>query len=351
MLRSRTMRRSSAVVGFILALAFTTRAAGNPAPAFELRALGVLGGDWDENLSSYLLSRPGQPATIMIDGGSVMTGVVRALERDGKLSPSASWSVRVRAAQEFLRPVRALLLTHSHLDHVGGFLDKTTLDLALAQGGRPPLEIIGLPETVDAIHRVGLAPPLWADFTTIPAGNPALRLAPLSPFTPRDVGGFTVRAIPLVHPVPSAAFLVTTDGSDGAPAYLHLGDTSASTAVWESARPLLRAGRLRAVAIEVSFPSREEALAARSGHLTPRTLVIELAKLAGLSGPLPAPEGLIGEDVRRLAARVAPGLAGLPIVILHIKALAYDDVVAELAPLRAAGLHLIVPVQGETYAF
>jgi cAMP phosphodiesterase len=340
---------AAATLAFALGLARPVLAA--PPPAFDVYALGVLGGDWDENLSSYLVGRPGQPPTLLVDGGSVMTGVVRVLEREGKLASSATWSTRVRAAQEFLRPVRALLVTHSHLDHIGGFLVKTTLDLALAQSGRPPLEIIGLPETVDALRKLALAPPLWADFTAIPPENPALRLAPLAPDTPREVGGFVVRTVPLTHTVPCAAFLIAADASPGAPAYLHLGDTGATTAVWEAARPLLRAGRLRGLAVEVSFPAREEALAARSGHLTPRSLVVELAKLAALPGPMPAPDRLSDEETRRLAARVAPALAGLPILVIHIKALAYDDVVAELAPLRAAGLHLIVPAQGEEIRF
>ncbi len=318
------------------------RAEPPPPPAFEVHALGVLGGDWDENLSSFAIGRPGGPSTLLIDGGSVMTGVTRVLEREGKLAATASPSTRVRAAQEFLRPVRALLVTHSHLDHIGGFLLKSTLDVALALAGRPTLDVVGLPETLDALKRAALAPPLWADFTAIPPENPALRLAALPPDTPREIGGFVVRAIPLSHTIPCAAFLLTADGGAS---YLHLGDTGPTTAVWEAARPLLRAGRLRAVAVEVSFPSREEALAARSGHLTPRSLVVELAKLAGL----PAPRA--DEETRRLAARVAPALHGLPILVIHIKALAYDDVVAELAPLRAAGLHLVVPAQGEAYRF
>jgi len=305
------------------------------APAFELRALGVLGGDWDDNLSCYLLGRPAQPATLMLDGGSVMNGIVRALERDGRLSPSASWTTRMRAVQEVLRPLRALLVTHSHLDHIGGFLVRSTVDLALLQGGRPTFEIVGLPDTIDALHAHALAPPLWVDFSAVPPQNPTFRLVPLSPGATHDVGGFTVRTIPLVHPVPSAAFLVTAESGD---AYLHLGDTGATTEVWEVARPLLVAGKLRAVAIEVSFPARDEELAARTGHLTPRTLVGELAKLAGL----PA-----SADARA----VARALGGLAIVALHIKALVYDDVASELKPLQAAGLHIVIPAQGGRYRF
>jgi 3',5'-cyclic-nucleotide phosphodiesterase len=314
--------------------------AAAPPPAFELTALGVLGGDWDDDLSSFLLGRPDQPATLLIDGGSVMSGIARMLEKKGRLAPTASVSTRTRAALEVLRPVRAILLTHAHIDHLAGFIVTTTLELALAQAGRPPLEVVGLPETIAAVHGAALSPPLWADFTAVPPDNPALRLVPLAPGAARAAGGFTVSAVPLAHPVPSAALFVEA----GEAVYLHLGDTGPTAAVWDAARPLLRAGRLRALAVEVSFPARDEVLAARSGHLTPRTLVVELAKLAGLPAPADG-------DGAALAARVAPALGGLPIIVLHIKALAYDDVVAELAPLRGAGLRLIVPERGERYRF
>jgi cAMP phosphodiesterase len=38
---------------------------------------------------------------------------------------------------------------------------------------------------------------------------------------------------------------------------------------------------LKAVFVDISFPSTEEGLAERSGHLTPRSLVEELPKIAG----------------------------------------------------------------------
>ena len=317
------------------------------APVFELRALGVLGGDDDTNLSCYLLGRAGEAtAPLMIDGGSVVPGIVRMLERDGRLAPDASWSVRMKAVLEVLRPVRALLLTHAHLDHLAGFVIKTTLDLTLTNEGRPALEIVGLPATLEAVRTVALKPPLWADFTSIPAGNPTLRLAPLPPGTQREIGPFRIQLAPLRHPVDSAGFLVTV----GEDAYLHLGDTSASEAVWALARPPLARGRLRAVAIEVSFPAAKETLAAATGHLTPRSLLVELAKLAGLPGT-PEAARMSETEARALAGRLGPRLRGCTIVAIHIKALEYDQVVAELEALRAAGLPLLIPQQGERYRF
>jgi cAMP phosphodiesterase len=318
------------------------------APVFELRALGVLGGDDDGNLSCYLLGRMGEgSAPVMIDGGSVVPGIVRMLEREGRLAPGASWSVRMKAVLEVLRPVRALLLTHAHLDHLAGFVIKTTLDLSLANEGRPSLEIIGLPGTLEAVHTVALRPPLWADFTSIPPGQPALRLAPLAPGAQREIGPFRVQLAPLKHPVDSAGFLVTA----GEDAYLHLGDTGASDAVWALGRPYLARGRLRAVAIEVSFPGAKESLAAATGHLSPRSLLIELAKLAGLPGPLPEAARMSEAEARALAGRLAPRLRGCTIVAIHIKALEYDQVVTELEALRAVGLPILIPQQGEAYRF
>lgn len=317
------------------------------APVFELRALGVLGGDHDTNLSCYLLGRVGEAtAPLMIDGGSVVPGIVRMLEREGRLAPDASWSVRMKAALEVLRPVRALLLTHAHLDHLAGFIIKTTLDLSLASDGRPPLDIVGLPGTLEAVRTAALRPPLWADFTGIPPGKPTLRLAPLAPGAQREVGPFRIQLAPLKHPVDSAGFLVTA----GEEAYLHLGDTSASEAVWTLARPYLARGRLRAVAIEVSFPGAKESLAAATGHLTPRSLLVELAKLAGLPNP-PEAARMSEAEARALAGRLGPRLHGCTIVAIHIKALEYDQVVAELEALRAAGLPLLIPQQGERYRF
>lgn len=50
-----------AVLGLLYASIAVPARAGAREPRFELQALGVLGGDVDTNLSSYLLGLPGQP--------------------------------------------------------------------------------------------------------------------------------------------------------------------------------------------------------------------------------------------------------------------------------------------------
>jgi hypothetical protein len=160
------------------------------------------------------------------------------------------------------------------------------------------------------------------------------------------VGPFTVEAVPLTHTIPSAGFLVHA----GDAAYLHLGDTGPTEAVWTRARALHRRGALRAVAVEVSFPSTQEKLAHDTGHLTPHSLLVELSKLAGIA-PLPTVEKMTAAEAAALAARLAPAFAECPVLTIHIKAAHYDTVVRELDALHAAGLNLIRPLEGERYRF
>jgi 3',5'-cyclic-nucleotide phosphodiesterase len=318
-------------------------------PAFELRALGVLGGDLDTNLSSYLLGLPGAPPVLMLDAGSIVPGLVRWKQREGALPADPGPAAQAHMALETLRPLEAVLITHAHLDHVGGLIPQSTLELSMALQGHAPMELVGLPETTEALREHIFHSPLWADFTAVPKDHPTFRLAPLKPGEERALGPFRVQAIPLNHPVPCAAFLIQR----GEAAYLHLGDTAATEAVWKAGAPLLAEHRLRAVAVEVSFPAAQEKLAQSSGHLTRNSLLLELAKLARLPvhEPLPAAGEMSEADARALAGRLAPAFRECPVIATHIKALQYDQVVAELKVVQEAGLNLIVPEQGAAYRF
>lgn len=338
--------RVTAILLWILAcpvLALEPGAVAERAPAFALRSLGVLGGDVDTNLSCYLLGVPGESRyPLMIDGGSVVSGILRWKEETGELKPGARWSERSRVIKDTLRPVTAFLLTHPHLDHVGGFVQKSTLDFVLAMEGRPPLEVVGLPETTKAVGDLLFSPPLWVDFTRLPRDNPAIKLRTLDEGGRFEAGPFSIQVVRLHHTVACAAFLV----SAGPALYAHLGDTGPTTAVWDVCRPRLGKGELRAISVEVSFPVEMESLAALSGHLTRNSLLLELNKLTrSVTAPPPA-SGMTEAQARALARRVAPDLRGVKVVATHLKALQYDEIVAELEILRQEGISLIVPLQG-----
>ncbi|MBS2028602.1 MAG: 3',5'-cyclic-nucleotide phosphodiesterase [Deltaproteobacteria bacterium] len=326
-------------------LALALLATAPRAPAFELHALGVLGGDTDTNLSCYLLGKPGDAPTLMIDGGSVMSGLARWQERRGLLKPDASPTVRAQAAMQTVKALQGVLLTHAHLDHWGGLVDDSTLAFSLAMGGKPSLPIVGLPDTLDALHAHLFQSPLWVDFTTAPPKNPALALHPLKPGETLSLGGFALSVVLLHHTVPSAAFLVRA----GDAAYLHLGDTGDTDAVWEAARPLLAAHQLRAVSVEWSFPV-DEKLAAMTGHLARGSFLKQLAKLAGVAVEKDA-AAITDADALALARTLAPHFKDCRIFVIHVKALSYDAVKADVTALQHEGLDLVLPEQGESYRF
>jgi 3',5'-cyclic-nucleotide phosphodiesterase len=311
-------------------------------PAFELRPLGVLGGDADDNLSCYLLGRPGEPSRIMIDAGTIRRGLILSREKDGTLPPGASNAAQSEAVRQTLSGLEALLVTHSHLDHIAGLL--LISPMLLGAPPRTPFRLVALPETLEAIAQHLFKPPVWLD---LPILAPVFRPERLPPGQKLKTGTFEIETELLRHPVPSAAFFITA----GEATYLHLGDTGPTEAVWERARPLLRSRSLRAVAVEVSYPSSLSALGLQNGHLTPRMLVVELDRLAHLDASPPDAAKLTADDAVKLAARLAPVLRDVSIIAIHIKASGYDTVVTELRDLQQAGLHIIIPSQGDRIRF
>ncbi len=326
-----------------LVLAAQLAQAAAPARAFEVRALGVLGGDDDSNLTSFLVRREGDPSWLMLDAGSVREGLVAWRRQEGRAATVATPEQRAEALRGLLRQTSALLVTHAHLDHVASLL----LLSPLLTDGKGTLEVYALPETIAALAQSGFAPPLWADLTHVPPQAPAVALHPIE--GPTRLGGLEVTAIPLAHPVPSAAFLLRDPETNAS--YLHLGDTGPTEAVWAQARAPLAAGTLHAIAVEVSFASGKEKLAALTGHLTPRMLLVELNKLARVEEkPLEA-ASLSADEAVALARKLGPALGRCKLLAIHLKAQDHRAVADELRRYAKAGLPIVLPEQGSGHRF
>jgi cAMP phosphodiesterase len=256
------------------------RSSAGKAESVELRVLGCHGGETPRHrTSAFLLD-----GRIAIDAGA-LTGT---LELDEQAR------------------IEACLVSHAHLDHVR---DLATIADNRCQLGCAPLIVAGTAETLRALRVHFFNGYVWPDFSQIPSGAlPTIRYVELTPEQGTDVAGYEVMPVLVSHTIESAAFVVR--GAGGTLAYS--GDTGPTDRLWQV---LADEPRLRALLMEVSFPNREQELAIASGHHTPQTLAVDLAKL---------PRG-----------------ADLPTLLYHIKPAFQAEVERECARLRGVSLEVM----------
>ena len=201
-----------------------------------------------------------------------------------------------------------VFLTHAHLDHVKdlAFLAENVF------GGRDvPVNVRGLPATLETFANHIMNGAVWPDFTALPSPeNPTLRYVPVEPGRTIKVGGLRVTAVEVNHPGGCVAYVLDS----GAGALVLCGDTGPTDALWQFVNEA--GAQVRGIMIETSFPDRLHALADVSGHLTPALLGAELCKL----------------DRR-----------DIPVHICHIKAPTRDETVAELAALGDERVRVLEP--------
>lgn len=165
--------------------------------------------------------------------------------------------------------VRAILLTHSHMDHVASLPFLVENVFGRAEG---PIEVLAPPEVVSSLKTHLFNDDLWPDFTRIPNHLlPTFTFRAIEARKPIQVHGLTVVAIPVFHVVPTFGYVI----SDGKSAVVFSGDTGATDELWEVAR---REPNLKAIFVECSFPDEMERIAEISRHFTPKTLHAEMVK-------------------------------------------------------------------------
>jgi cAMP phosphodiesterase len=210
----------------------------------RLRVLGCAGGSAPGmQLSCYLLDD-----VLAVDAGALTTALDFTAQRR----------------------VQDVLLTHGHLDHVW------TLPLFLANrfgGHAVPCRIHGSSYTLETVRTHLFNDRIWPDFTeAVRESVPLVQFLPLDPGDSRAILDYDVTSIPLVHAVPSQAYLIRRGGKS----LLVCGDTYATDRLWEVADAT---PDLASIFVECSFPSRYDGLARASLHLTPKLLAVELKKI------------------------------------------------------------------------
>jgi cAMP phosphodiesterase len=188
---------------------------------------------------------------------------------DGKLAIDAGALTASLSLEELLE-VDDIVLTHSHFDHVK---DVPLLSDLLVGRRETPVRVHASTACARTLRESVFNDELWPDFTKIPdLAQPVIEILPFEPTRAFKVGKYTIAPVPVDHPVESVGFVI----SDGKGAIAISGDTGPTSRFWKkvNAQP-----RLRALLVELSFPNALQGLADVSGHLTPRTLAGELAKL------------------------------------------------------------------------
>lgn len=197
-----------------------------------------------------------------------------------------------------------IFLTHSHFDHVKDVPLMTDL---LVGKRKTPVVVHGPAETMHAMDKDVFNNRVWPDFRVIPTKEkPVIAFEVMPIHKPVTCQGFKIRAIPVHHPVYSVGYII--EGKHGAVAFS--GDTGPTDELW---RALNATPSLKAVFLELSFPTSMQWLADVSGHLTPKTVMTELAKL----------------DRR-----------GAKVYLYHLKPAVIEEVKAEVRALKKDFLHV-----------
>jgi ribonuclease BN (tRNA processing enzyme) len=188
---------------------------------------------------------------------------------DGKLCVDGGSITSVLDLEEILA-LDDIFLTHSHFDHVKDVPLMT--DLLVGKRQRPVV-LHGPEETMKSMSEDVFNNRLWPDFRTIPTREKPVIAFETIPIRQKfQAGQYTVQAIPVHHPVYSVGYIF--EGPTGAIAFS--GDTGPTEELWKA---INATPNVKAVFVELSFPSSMQWLADVSGHLTPTTVMSELKKL------------------------------------------------------------------------
>jgi cAMP phosphodiesterase len=189
---------------------------------------------------------------------------------DGRLAIDAGALTASLPLDELLK-VDDIVLTHSHFDHVK---DVPLLSDLLVGRRKAPVRVHASTECARTLRESVFNDELWPDFTRIPnLQAPVIEVIPFDPEKPFKAGRYTVKPVPVHHPVESVGFVL----SDGKTSIGVSGDTGPTARFWSKVNG---ERRLKALLVELSFPNELQWLADVSGHLTPRTLESELGKLS-----------------------------------------------------------------------
>lgn len=219
--------------------------------SLQIRVLGCHGGEMAGYLAPSLLINQ----DIMLDAGSFSTELT------------------------FKQQLRLdhVLVSHAHCDHIKSLA--LFADLIIGHR-KKPVKVHASSGAMEVIRGDFFNNRFWPDFFVLPnPENPVLKAEVFKPQRPFRVGGLSVRAVPVSHPVESMAFIIR--GPTGT--FVYTGDTGPTQKLWKAVN---RVKNLKLLMIETKFPNDLQVVADAAGHLTPRTLEQELKKINSKRVPI-----------------------------------------------------------------
>lgn len=236
-------------------------------------------------LTSYLIND-----TLAIDAGSLAIGLT---------------------LEEQLR-IRSIVITHAHLDHI---ISLPLLVTDLFDQLREPINLYATPSDFEAVKEHLLTQRVWITVETMKNSHTDLiAYHPIRSHESFFAEGLKITPIPVTHTILTHGLIVEDDNAS----LLFTSDTGATERIWQTAQ---KCRNLRAVFIDLSFPSKLTELARISCHHSPETLLEELPKIK----------------------------SDAPIFAVHVKAAYYDQVEAEIRAL--ANPRIQVAEIGREYEF
>ncbi|HNZ29935.1 MAG: ribonuclease Z [Candidatus Aerophobetes bacterium ADurb.Bin490] len=184
-------------------------------------------------------------------------------------------TIALNSTIEEQRRIRNVIISHPHLDHTGAL---PFFAVNIVSNKAETVKIAGIENTLNAIKSHILNGVIWPDFTKIKnfGGKEIFEYMPVKEGEWFELGGYTIKAIPVNHTVPTCGFLIGKGGHY----IMYSGDTKTTDAIWKEAAAL--GDKLKSIFMEVSFPGELKALAETSGHYVPQTMEEDLKKLGGI---------------------------------------------------------------------
>ncbi len=210
----------------------------------KIRVLGCDGGRAKDYKNTSLMFND----TVLIDAGTVLSEIT---------------------VEEAIN-ITDIFFTHTHLDHILEL--PFMLDVTFGQR-KTPLRLHGLKESLDPLMEHMFNDKIWPNFAELPtAEDGQFTLHEIKPDEVYEAQGLKFTPFAVNHTVPCVGYKVESGGS----ALVFSGDTGPVDSVWDVANA---ADNLKALIVDLSFPTEEQHIADVSGHMTANDVQAQLEKL------------------------------------------------------------------------